>query len=92
MAMTSESTAGEVADAAAIALAILRYRHRTSKLGNYSSLFDMALMSHAYNISVVLHVEERAINIVDEYLPSLKERRRDGAMHMIWCKWDNKYM
>ena len=77
------------ADTAAISLAILRYRDRVSKMGRYSSLFDVALMANAHNIRIVVHVEERAVDVIDDFLTAFKERATEGTMHMIWCKRDD---
>jgi len=74
-------------ECSALALGILRYGKRVAKLGQYVSLFDLALMAYAEKVQIVLHVEERAVKIIDEYLPELRGCDTRGTMHVIWCMW-----
>ena len=60
--------------------------------GAYIGIFELALMTHAFKLEIILHVEERPINMVDEFVPTLRECKLEGTMHIVWvCKEDDEW-
>ena len=48
-------------------------------------------MAHAFKCEVILHAEERTINIVDEFAPTVRGGKLEGTMHIVRvCKEEDE--